>query len=149
MTDNTDRPTTGVGCYILNDKGEILLTKTIGKWGDAWNIPAGRQECGEKIGETAEREALEEVGIRAKFDRIICVLDIINPPDYPRKIHILGIQCLLHVEGDQQPKIDGTEISEAKWVSIADALAGELHPLTREGIETLVQLWDEKVSFKN
>lgn len=55
----------GLGLYILNDRGQVLLGLRKAKHGEGtWCPPGGHLEYGESFEEGAVREAFEETGIR-------------------------------------------------------------------------------------
>ncbi|HTL48260.1 MAG TPA: NUDIX domain-containing protein [Verrucomicrobiae bacterium] len=55
------RETISAGGIVLNPKGEVLLVEQRGK---VWSFPKGHVEEGETHLETAQREIVEETGIR-------------------------------------------------------------------------------------
>lgn len=114
-------PEVVVGCFILNDKGEILLVKSY-KWPGKWVVMGGHIEWGETIAGACEREAMEEVGLTVKFVRIIEPAEFIFLPDFHAQKHFIGLQSECRVVGDPTPHIDNDEIQEARWFSLADAL---------------------------
>lgn len=60
----TNRPKVGIGVYILNDKGELLLLKRKGAHGEGtWSPPGGHLEMGESFEECAIRETKEETNL--------------------------------------------------------------------------------------
>ena len=72
----------GVGAFILNDKGEVLLMRRgpnskneIG----FWSFPGGKVEFGETLRETVMREALEETGVEIELDGQLPAIDHIIP----------------------------------------------------------------------
>lgn len=128
---NKQYPKIVVGCFILNDKQEILLVKSY-KWPDKWVVMGGHIELGETIAGTAEREAKEEVGLDVKFIRIIEVVEFVFSPDFHDKKHFIGLQSECHLVGDSTPKIDHDEIQEARWFPLSQAIKLEnLLPVTR------------------
>ena len=59
-----------IGCGVIIEKGgKILLQHRTGE--DNWCIPGGVMEIGETFVETAEREVLEETGLRVKRASVI------------------------------------------------------------------------------
>ncbi len=130
-----------VGAYIFNDKDEILLVRSP-KWkeGEMWTVPGGHIEWGEKIEETAMREVKEELGIRVKYEGLLATMEGIFPKELRNKRHFIYLQCKCRVLPGEKVKIDGREISGAKWWKVEEALElgeGELHPKTREVLEKI------------
>lgn len=59
---------------VINPENQVLLVQeAVGPSSkhNMWKIPTGIVECGEDICEAAEREVLEEVGIHARFEKIV------------------------------------------------------------------------------
>lgn len=55
----------GVGCWIFNPKGQILLGKRLSKHGTGtWAPPGGHLEFGETPEQCAVRELFEETGVK-------------------------------------------------------------------------------------
>jgi len=60
----------GVPVIIQNSKGEILLgkrSKNMHTYPSSWGLPGGMADYGEKIENTAKREAKEELGVDVKI----------------------------------------------------------------------------------
>jgi ADP-ribose pyrophosphatase YjhB (NUDIX family) len=65
-------PIIPIAVTVVTDSGRILLVRrTKPPFVGLLSIPGGKIEFGESIGQTAERELLEETGIKAGFDRHI------------------------------------------------------------------------------
>ena len=61
-----NRPTVGVGVFVFKD-GKFLMGKRVGKHGkDTWSVPGGYLEYGETFEQCAEREVMEETGVKIK-----------------------------------------------------------------------------------
>ena len=61
----------GVGLWVFNPKGEILLGKRLSKHGTGtWAPPGGHLEFGESIQLCASRELFEETGLRIPINTI-------------------------------------------------------------------------------
>lgn len=56
----------GVHTIVYRDSGELLLVRHEGV--DKWVVPGGEVRVGESFRETAERELIEEAGVRASYD---------------------------------------------------------------------------------
>ena len=81
---NIKRPKVGVGVYIKNKKGEILLLKRKGAHGSGtWYPPGGHLEFGESFEKCARREAKEELDVNIKNIKIAGVTnDIFGEKHY-------------------------------------------------------------------
>lgn len=113
-------PQVVVGCFIVNDKNEILLVHSY-KWPGKWVVMGGHIEWGETMAAAAEREAMEEVGLKVKFVRVIEIAEFIFDPDFHERKHFIAMQSECKVVGDATPKIDNDEIQEARWFPLKDA----------------------------
>jgi ADP-ribose pyrophosphatase YjhB (NUDIX family) len=131
-----------VGCFILNDKNEILLVKSY-KWPGKWVVMGGHIEWGEKYQDTVVREAMEELGLTVVFGHVIEAVQFVFDPNFHDQKHFVGLQCLCHVVGDPTLKLDNDEIQEAKWFSLSEAIKlSNLLDVTRG---TISKILDEKL----
>ena len=72
-------PKVGVGALVFQADKVLLVRRVMEPERGKWSIPAGFLDHGEDPRETAEREVLEETGLRVS---IVKLLDIYtNPPD--------------------------------------------------------------------
>lgn len=127
-----------VGCFILNDKNEILLVKSY-KWPDKWVVMGGHIEWGENIAQTCAREAKEEVGLDVKFSRVIEVAEFVFSKDFHDQKHFVGLQSECKLIGDPTPRVDHDEIQEAKWFRLQDAInLPNILPVTQATIRKLL-----------
>jgi len=129
-----------VGCFILNDKGEILLVESY-KWPLKWVVMGGHIEWGESIAGAAEREAMEEVGLEVKFVRVIEVAEFIFSPDFHDQKHFVGLQSECRVIDESNPKIDNDEIQEARWFPLDKAAKlDNILDVTKTTIQKLISV---------
>lgn len=132
-------PKAVVGCFILNDQGEILLVKSY-KWPGMWVVMGGHIEWGEKIADAVTREVKEEVGLDVAFDKVIEVAELVFDPHFHNKKHFVALQSLCNVVGSTKPTIDNDEIQEARWFPLADAVKlTDLLEVTRQTIKIIIQ----------
>ena len=114
-------PKVVVGCFIRNNKDEVLLVRSY-KWPGSWVVMGGHIEWGEQISDAVAREVKEELGLVVKFGRVIEVAEFINDPAFHKSKHFVALQCECHTLGEGKLTIDNDEIQEAKWFSLEDAL---------------------------
>lgn len=110
-----------VGCFILNEKREILLVKSY-KWPGKWVVMGGHIEWGEKIAEAVVREVKEEVSLTVKFDHVIETVEFVLDPSFHAQKHFIALQCECYVVGETTPILDQDEIQEAKWFTLSEAV---------------------------
>jgi 8-oxo-dGTP diphosphatase len=83
------RPKVGVGVYIYNKQGEVLLMKRKGTHGvGSWCPPGGHLEFNESWEKCAHRETKEEAGINIKNIKFI---DVTNDTNFTEGVHYITI----------------------------------------------------------
>jgi 8-oxo-dGTP diphosphatase len=136
------RPSIGVGAVVLRHMAgrvEVLLIRR-GKAPRAgeWSIPGGRQEWGETVRETAEREILEETGVKVTGLRLLDVVDGISETGGS----VTGHWTLVDFRADWadgEPRA-GDDAMDAKWVPVSDLGAYGLWAETQRIIAAAVAL---------
>ena len=74
--DYSDKVLAGVGVFVTNNKGQILLGKRKNSHGAGeWSLPGGHCEKGETSAQSAIRELKEETGMIAETVRPLCWRD--------------------------------------------------------------------------
>lgn len=127
-----------VGIFIVNSHHEVLLVQSP-KWeqGQVWAVPGGHVEWGETIARASQREAMEEVGLKVKFDRVFEVFDAIFPPTFHQTMHFIFLECLCRVTGRPEPQIDQKEISAARWFTLTETKTLHLQSWTKKSLSSL------------
>ena len=114
---------------VLQDDQFLLVQET--KHGKTWYLPAGRVEPGELLTEAAERETLEESGLRVKIEGILRI-DHTPLPDYTR-VRVIFVASPID---DTPPKSRADEHTlQAAWYTLP-----EVKPLALRGIELIAML---------
>lgn len=135
---NKKFPKVVVGCFILNDKNEILLVKSY-KWPGLWVVMGGHIEWGESIADAVVREVKEELGLNVEFTKVIETVEFIFDPSFHNKKHFVGLQSECHVLGSGTPTIDNDEIQEAHWFPLSVAAKmSDILPITQKTIQKLI-----------
>jgi len=129
------------GGIVVNPEGKIVLVE---QGGNSWSFPKGHVEDGEELLETAMREIFEEAGIqeqdleyvgeigsyaRYSLDKSGKAEDTSLPPRL-RTIFLFKTQ-VTSVVGD------GTEITDARFVTIDEAIALLAHTTDKEFLATV------------
>lgn len=74
---------------IVEDRGRILLVKrNKHPFKGRWSLPGGYVEYGETVEQAAQRELLEECGIKVRLDQIVGVY---SDPERQLKKHVIAI----------------------------------------------------------
>ena len=129
-------PEPTVGVFIFNQKGEILLLESH-KWPGAYVVPGGHVELGERLEETAVREAKEETGLDIYDLEFINFQEFIYDPAFWKRRHFIFF--------DFAAKTDSSEVvlnDEAQayiWIEPKVALALELDTYTRTSVEAYLK----------
>jgi ADP-ribose pyrophosphatase YjhB (NUDIX family) len=126
------RPRIGCGAAILDDQGRLLLVKRVkSPEADHWGVPGGKLDWGEAARTCAEREILEELGVRIVAGPVLAVTDMITV-DY----HWVAITYRTEsFEGDPVIQEDHA-LSEWGWFAL-NALPSPLTASTADAIAAL------------
>jgi ADP-ribose pyrophosphatase len=129
-------PRAGVGAVVIRE-GKILLVKraTPPKIG-LWAIPGGLIELGESLQAAAEREILEETGLKIRAREPVHTFDVIQKDERGavRYHYILVDLAADYIEGEPAP---GDDVSEARWLSADELRELPVSPHTLELLKKL------------
>ncbi|MCO1581234.1 NUDIX domain-containing protein [Crossiella sp. SN42] len=124
-----------VTAAITNTEGKILLIHKVDN--DLWALPGGGHDPGERIVDTVVREVAEETGLDVEVVRLVGT--------YTDPRHVMAYddgevrqQFSLCFEArwvGGQPREDGTETKEVRWVSPGDLDHLNIHPSMRLRID--------------
>jgi 8-oxo-dGTP diphosphatase len=70
----------GAGVWLQRDGQLLLLKRSQAPFAGCWNLPAGYAETDEPPVLTAEREALEETGLRVKIGNLVDAFFFVDDP---------------------------------------------------------------------
>ncbi len=130
MREYPDKPVVAVGAVVLKKNSVLLIKRAKEPNKGSWSLPGGRQELGESIGQTAEREVLEETGVRVSSSALVDIVDSITRDDQDRIVYHYTLVEMLCIWLSGEPHADDDAL-EARWVDLQE-------------IEN-IGLWDETV----
>ncbi|GAB6898082.1 NUDIX domain-containing protein [Kineosporia succinea] len=111
------RPVTGAGALITDGGTRLLLVKPTYK--DGWEVPGGFVEPDESPAAACARELREEIGLDRPTGRLLVVDWAPAPPHGDKLLFVFDGGVLRPAEADALV-VDGNEISEARFVELAD-----------------------------
>ena len=136
--DYPDRPIVGVGAVIIRDQHAVIVRRGGEPLAGEWSVPGGVLELGETLRQGAEREALEETGLKVRAGEVLEVFDSIVPDASGRtQYHYVLIDFLCeYLGGELRP---GGDAADARWVTLAEipqlALRPSIEAVIRKGFE--------------
>ena len=120
-----DRPYVGVGVIVFRDQELLLVKRNKEPSKGQWSIPGGIQMIGETAAEAAQRELLEETGVKVDQLLLVDVVDAIIP-DVEGKIkyHYTLVDYMGQwLSGESRP---GDDAQEVRWVLLNEISAYSL-----------------------
>ena len=112
-----NRPYVGVGVIVFRDQEVILVKRNKEPNKGQWSIPGGKQMIGETLAEAAQRELLEETGVKVDSLLLIDVVDSIIPDAEEKiKYHYTLVDYMGQwYSGESRP---GDDAQEVRWVHL-------------------------------
>ncbi|TWF93372.1 NUDIX hydrolase [Saccharopolyspora dendranthemae] len=124
-----------VTAAIRNDAGDILLIHKIDN--DLWALPGGGHDAGESLTDTVVREVKEETGLDVEVVRLVGT--------YTNPNHVMAYDdgevrqqfslCFEAKWVGGQPREDGSETKEVRWVAPTDLDRLNIHTSMRLRID--------------
>ena len=109
-----NRPGVGVGVFVMRD-GKFLMGERHGAHGaNTWSAPGGHLEYGETWAECAERETLEETGMRLKNVRFLGLTNDV----FEEKKHYITIAMVADWESGEPEVREPEKCLGWEWVSL-------------------------------
>jgi ADP-ribose pyrophosphatase YjhB (NUDIX family) len=126
----------GAAKVAIVENGQVLMVKACrGLTKDMWNLPGGFIGYGEHPSVSAQRELIEEIGVRVKLIRLLGI--------YSERFERTGGYMLSFVylgkRLNAKIKLDRTEIAEIRWMPIAAALRVTKNPFAKAGLKDFLK----------
>jgi len=117
------RPQAGVGAVVFHRGRVLLVRRARAPNAGQWAIPGGRVAWGESLRAAAEREVLEETGVRIRAGEPVFAFDVIEGSGAHCTRHYVVVDLAAEYLGGE-PR-GGDDALEARWVGAdeLDALA--------------------------
>ena len=120
-------PKVAVVVVVMQAK-KVLLTRRVNTPQQGyWTFPGGFVDAGEDPARAAERECLEETGLRV---RVVKLLDVLSGQEHPRGSHILIAYLGQNIAGDVRP---GDDADRAEFFRLE-----ELPPLAFKSTQEII-----------
>lgn len=124
-----DHPRVGVGAIVIEKDRVLLVCRGIPPSRGLWAIPGGGVEIGETLKDAAEREILEETGIRIEADRPVYSFDFIERDDEGEiRFHYVIVDFMARYLGGEVKAAD--DAADAKWLTWKEIQALPVSPNT-------------------
>lgn len=104
-------PKTDVRAVVFNEKGQILLVQE--KADSCWAMPGGWSDISYSPAEVAEKECMEEAGLKVKAKKLLAVMDKQKQNMPPAFEYVYKIFLLCEKTGDELST--GSETDDAGW----------------------------------
>jgi 8-oxo-dGTP diphosphatase len=125
MSDYPNRPLVGVGVVVFKDDQVLLVRRAKPPRQGSWSLPGGRQRLGERVRETAQREAWEETGLKVEVTALLDVVDSLHrDADGRIAYHFTLIDFLAEWRAGEA--VAGGDAAEVAWVDPANLAPYEL-----------------------
>jgi ADP-ribose pyrophosphatase YjhB (NUDIX family) len=116
--------TVGVGGFVLNSAGEVLVVKELASGPRAqYKLPGGMADLGEDLGGCAVREVWEETGVKTEFESLIAFRHRHNEGGFGRSnicawaaatsLHLMQLLRTHHTCSRRHPKL--SRYSRTHW----------------------------------
>ena len=114
----------GAGGVVINDKNELLVVSELHRRSESpyYKLPGGALHAGEHISTAVEREILEETGVQAKFEKLVCFRQTHGYRYAKSDIYFV---CRLSPLSSEI-SIQAEEIEECLWLPVTEYLTSEI-----------------------
>lgn len=117
----------GVGGVVINEHRQILMIQENRAKGNTiqekkWKLPGGLVDPGETIKVAAEREVLEETGVKSNF---VGILAMREQMDYKWGAADMYFGCVLRAFDENIQVQDTQEVFNADWIPLDEITTNE------------------------
>lgn len=137
-----DNPLVGIGVVIIQGGRVLMCRRAKPPRKGGWSLPGGGQELGERMHETAIREAREETGLEIEILGLVDVIDSLTYDDANRvEYHYALIDFAAQVTGGTLQA--GDDAAEVRWVTPEEMRGLDTWETTIEVVEKAIGLFGD------
>jgi nucleoside triphosphatase len=129
-------PAPTVGAFIFNPHEQLFLMQSH-KWRDAYVVPGGHIELGERMEEALRREVKEETNLDIYDIEFLVFQEFIFDEAFWEKRHFIFFDFACKTDSNEV--ILNDEAHAYVWVSIEEALALPLDAYTRVALQKYIE----------
>lgn len=140
-----DAPRVAVGAVVIHQDKVLLVLRNKAPAKDQWAIPGGSVNLGETLQAAAEREILEETGLRIKAGEVIYTFDAIHRDSSGRvQYHYVILDLAATALDPGQPLTPADDVRDAGWFSWTelDNLHHSISETTRDLLQKIFKVHD-------
>ncbi len=142
------RPEVGMGIYVANGKGQILLTQrplSLPHLPGVWSAPGGHLEIGESFFNCAKRELKEETNLDLNEVEILGVVNNIFPAEGK---HYVNVDVLAKGVSGELKNTEPEKCEKLDWFAL-DSLPDKLMQTTPNLFKTYPEVKTKLVNFNS
>ena len=114
-------PQVAVGAVVFQRGKVLLVLRGLPPSQGLWAIPGGRVEIGESLQAAAQREVLEETGVKVKAGEVVYTFDVIERDACNRvKYHYIIIDVLAELLEPDHVLHAADDAVDAAWFTLAE-----------------------------
>ncbi len=137
MTNPIKCPRVGVGGFVIDGKGRLLLQlRNKDPEANYWSIAGGAVEYLENVQDALKRELKEELGIEAVVEDLLCVTDHILPEE---QAHWVSPAYLVRIIAGEATNLEPHAVKEIAWFSM-DTLPEKLTMTAKAAINAYKEM---------
>ena len=131
-------PRVAVGAVVIDANRILLVKRGKAPASGKWAIPGGSVELGETLQQAAEREILEETGLRIRADEPVYTFEVIerDRQEGIRFHYVIVDLAAEYLGGELNP---GDDAERAAWVDFADLPDLDLNTATRAFLDVYLR----------
>lgn len=135
MTPSRQGPVLGTGAIVRRGDTVLLVRRAKPPYAGEWAIPGGKVRLGETLQAAAEREVLEETGVRIRAGSPAYTFEYIERAEEQVRYHYVVVDLFgTWLEGEPRA---GSDAAEAAWIPVAELDRFPVNAETRRALASV------------